>query len=83
MGMDESLDEMQHNSKSVDDWGVNRDTRQAIRSASLPTSLPKLALAPLIYPSHIASSCITSCIHYPESWDCPNINTRRHIASFG
>ena len=33
MGMDECLDEMQHNSKSVDDWGVNRDTQQAYRSS--------------------------------------------------
>ena len=69
MGMDESLDEMQHNSKSVDDWGVNRDTQQAYRSASLPTSLPELALAPLIYLYHIDPSCTTSCIRYPECWD--------------
>lgn len=30
-GMDECLDEMQYDSTSVDDWGVNRDMQKAYR----------------------------------------------------
>ena len=34
-GMDECLDEMQHDSTSVDDWGVNRDMQKAHRYPAL------------------------------------------------
>ena len=38
-GMDECLDEMQYDSTSVDDWGVNRDMQKAYRYGSLPLHL--------------------------------------------
>ena len=39
-GMDEVLEEMQYDSKSVDDWGVNRDMQAAYKSVTpaVPTA---------------------------------------------
>ena len=39
-GMDECLDEMQYDSTSVDDWGVNRDMQKAYRFIPLFLVLP-------------------------------------------
>ena len=39
-GMDEVLEEMQYDSKSVDDWGVNRDMQAAYKSVTPGLSFP-------------------------------------------
>ena len=39
-GMDEVLEEMQYDSKSVDDWGVNRDMQAAYKSVTPSALVP-------------------------------------------
>jgi hypothetical protein len=39
-GMDEVLEEMQYDSKSVDDWGVNRDMQAAYKSVTTAALVP-------------------------------------------
>ena len=47
-GMDECLDEMQYDSTSVDDWGVNRDMQKAYRYSLLPAPALASGLAPVL-----------------------------------
>ena len=47
-GADDSVDELLYDSKSVDDWGVNRDMSGAYRQVSLlfPQGMPDCLHSP-------------------------------------